>query len=87
MNNNSKLEFKIHYKFTSKKDHTYFYSNHNTKIKCGMIIGFYLRAFEIYCHKFLENELDYIENPAQLQYSKFFILKALKFTNVKVFQK
>ena len=40
--NNNKIEFKIHLKSTNKNEHMSFYSHHNTKIKSGIIIGFYL---------------------------------------------
>ena len=44
MNNNNKLEFKVHHKFTHKNDHIHFDLHHNAKIKSGIITGFYLRV-------------------------------------------
>ena len=52
----------------------HFYLYHNTKIKKGIIIGFYFRALRICTPNFLNDEFDYIENSfMQLQYPKSFI--------------
>ena len=72
--NNNRLEIKIHHKSINENDNIHFYSHHSTKIKSGIIIGFYLRAFWICIFKFLNDEFDNKENSfAQLQSPKFFI--------------
>ena len=42
INNDNKVKFKLHHKSTNKNDYIYFYSHYKTKIKSGIIIGFYL---------------------------------------------
>ena len=59
--NNSKLEFKVHYKSTNKNDHIHFHSHPKTKIKEEIIIGFYIKALRICIPKYL-NKFDNIEN-------------------------
>jgi len=78
-NNNNHLEFKVYHKPTNKNDHIHFYSHHNTKIKSGLVIGFYLRALRICTKKFLDEEFEFIDNSfTQLQYPQSFIQRARK---------
>ena len=60
-----------------KIDHIHFSSQHITKIKNVIIVGFYLRAQRNCSPRFLNDELDYIENSfTQLQYHKSFIQRS-----------
>ena len=59
---NSKLQFSVYRKPTNKDDLINFHSHHHIKIKTGIIIGFYLRAFRICSPGYLQNELHQIEN-------------------------
>ena len=48
---------------THKQKRLYtFYSHHYSKIKTGLIIGFYLTAFRIYNPQHLDEEFKYIEH-------------------------
>ena len=66
--------------------HIHFYSHHNSNIKGGVIIGFYLRLPRICSLKYLNDEFNHIENSfLNLLYPKSFIhfvkSKALKIHN------
>ena len=77
MNNNSRLEFKVYHKPMSKNDRIHFYSHHNTKIKSGILIGFFLRALRICTPKFLDEEFEHISRSfTSLQYPIAFIQRA-----------
>ena len=41
------LTFQVYSKLTNKNDYIHFYSHHDSKIKTGLLIGFYLYAFRI----------------------------------------
>ena len=73
------LTFKVYRKPTNKNDYMHFYSHHNSKIKTGFIIGFYIRALRICCPQYLDEEFEYIKHSHKsLKYPKFFILNARK---------
>ena len=83
--NINKLEFKVYRKPTCKNDQIHFYSHHNNT-KRVIIIGFYLRALCICSSKYLNDELNHIENSfLNLLHPKSFIhfakSKALKIHN------
>ena len=46
---------------TNKNDFIHFSSGHNFRVKTGVVLGFYLRAFRICSEKFIVEELDYIK--------------------------
>ena len=70
INNNNKLEFKVHHKSTDENDHIHFY----IIISKQRGISLYFRALKICTLKFLNDEFDYTENSfMQLQYPKSFI--------------
>ena len=50
------LTFNVYHKPTNKSNYIHFYSHHNSKIKTGLIIGFYLRALWICCPQCLDEE-------------------------------
>ena len=75
--NNNKLSFKVYRKPTNKNDMIHFYSHHNTKVKRGVLIGFYLRANRICSPEFLADEYNYIDTIfKQLKYPNFLLNQA-----------
>ena len=82
------LQRSVFRKPTNKNDHIHFYSHHTTKIKSGLIIGFYLRALRICTPQHLDNEEKYLERSFKaLHYPQSFIhrarMKAHKIHNKK----
>ena len=59
-NRGSKMLFSVYRKPTNKDDFIHFYSSHSHRTKTGIVLGFFLRAFRICSHEFLEEELQYI---------------------------
>ena len=41
------LKFKVYRKRTNKEDYIHFHSAHSNRVKSGVVIGFYLRAYRI----------------------------------------
>ena len=65
MKHGNLLKFKVYRKPTNKDDLTHFLSHHDLRIKKGVVLGFYLRAFRIYCPEFLEEEFVHIKEVFQ----------------------
>ena len=76
-NKGDHLLYSVFRKKTHKNDLIHFYSHHHNKIKSGLVIGSYLRAFRICSPQFLQDELTYIHNTYKsLQYPHYFIQRA-----------
>ena len=76
-NKDAKLQFSVFRKKTNKNDLLNYYSDHDTQIKRGMLIGFFLRALRICSEKYIETEYNYIiETFKNLSYPEHFIRKA-----------
>ena len=72
----SRFKFKVHRKPTNKEDYIHFYSGHNERVKSGIVIGFFLRAFRICDPEFLDNEIEHIYDAfSKLKYPKGFLIE------------
>ena len=70
------FKFKVHRKPTNKEDYVHFYSGHNERVKSGIVIGFFLRAFRICDPEFLDDEIEHIyEAFSKLKYPKGFLIE------------
>ena len=54
MRSGSGLKFLVYRKPTNKQDYVHFWSGHSERVKSGIVIGFFLRAFRICSEDFLE---------------------------------
>ena len=76
---NDTLKFSVYRKSTNKNDFVHFFSGHEERIKSGVVIGFFLRAFRICDAEFLDDEISYIENTfRELKYPYSFIIRSKK---------
>ena len=76
MRTDNGLKFKVYRKDTNKEDYIHYYSAHNGRVKSGVIIGFYLRAYRICSDEFLKEELAHIQDIfRQLKYPKAMIVR------------
>ena len=55
INKNDKLEFKVHHKTNNRNNYIHYFSNHNNKIRRGVLIDFFLRALKICSPNHLTN--------------------------------
>ena len=70
------LQFKVYRKQTNKEDYIHYYSGHNQRIKTGVLIGFFLRAYRVCSSIYLEEELNHIIDMfSKLKYPLWTILK------------
>ena len=70
------LRFKVYRKETNKEDYIHFYSAHSDRIKSGVVIGFYLRAYRICSEEHLEEELHHIQRIFRsLKYPEAFLAR------------
>ena len=68
------LLFSVYRKPTYKNDNIHFFSHHSQRIKSGIIIGAFLRAYRICSARFIENEMENIRaNFKELKYPEHFI--------------
>ena len=70
------LQFKVYRKETNKEDYIHFYSAHSDRIKSGVVIGFYLRAYRICSEEHLEEEFYHIQSIFRaLKYPQSFLAR------------
>ena len=75
----STAKFTVYRKPTNKEDYVHFFSGHNERVKNGIVIGFFLRAFRICSEDFLSEEIRHIfDTFERLQYPKGFIIRMKK---------
>ena len=55
------VKFSVYRKPTNRDDFIHYLSAHSKKIKSGVLIGFYLRAYRICSQEKLEEELEYVK--------------------------
>lgn len=73
------LKFTVYRKPTNKEDYVHFFSGHNERVKSGIVIGFFLRAFRVCSKEFLEEEIRHIFHTFErLKYPKGFIIRMKK---------
>ena len=58
--NDSGAKFRVFRKTTNKEDYVHYLSAHSEKVKSGIIIGFFLRAFRICSAEFVDEEVNHI---------------------------
>ena len=70
-----KFKFKVYRKPTNKEDYVHFYSAHSDRVKSGIVIGFFLRAFRICDEEYLDDEIKHIyESFEKLKYPRGFLI-------------
>ena len=75
----SGVKFSVYRKPTNKEDYVHYLSGHSERVKSGIVIGFFLRAFRICSDDFLTEEIRHIfDTFEKLQYPKGFIIRAKK---------
>lgn len=73
------VKFKVFRKKTNREDYIHYFSAHNERVKSGVIIGFFLRAYRICSSEYLEDEVKHIfESFMRLKYPKAFIIKCMQ---------
>ena len=88
MRTDSGLRFKVYRKDTNKEDYIHYYSAHSERVKSGIVIGFYLRAYRVCSEEHLNSELAHIQSVFQgLKYPRAMLIrcrqKAKKIRNGK----
>ena len=79
MRSDNVFKFKVYRKPTNKEDYVHFYSAHGDRVKSGIVIGFFLRAFRICTEEYLAEEIQHIyETFIKLKYPKGFLIKQKK---------
>ena len=72
-------KFAVYRKETNREDYIHYFSAHSGKIKSGVIIGFFLRAYRICSDEFLSSEIEHIfKTFLKLSYPKSFIVRCLR---------
>ena len=73
---NTCFKLKVHRKSTNREDYVHFYSAHSERVKSGIVIGFFLRAFRVCDNEYLNDEIEHIyEDFGKLKYPKGFLIK------------
>ena len=73
------VKYKVYRKKTSQEDFIHYLSAHSDRIKSGVVIGFFLRAFRICSEEYLDAEVGHIfEAFTRLMYPKAFLLRCLR---------
>ena len=79
MRTKNSLKFKVFRKPTNKEDYVHFYSAHADRVKSGIVIGFFLRAFRICDKEYLEQEIEHIYKTFErLKYPRGFLIRQKK---------
>ena len=75
----NQVKFKVYRKPTNREDYVHFFSVHTDKVKRGIVIGFFLRAFRVCSEEYLEEEIQHIIlSFMKLKYPKGFLLNLKK---------
>ena len=76
MKSESRFKFKVFRKPSNKEDYVHFYSGHSDRVKSGIVIGFFFRAFRVCDEEFLNDEIEHIYTSfMKLKYPKGFLIK------------
>ena len=81
--NGKKVKFRVYRKPTNRENYVHFFSGHSDRVKRGIVIGFFLRAFRICSDEFLQDEIKHIYTSfTKLKYPKGLLIylknKAIK---------
>ena len=69
------VKFKVYRKPTNREDYVHYFSGHSDRIKRGIVLGFFLRAFRICSEEYLAEELQHIVTAfTKLKYPKGLLL-------------
>ena len=72
-------KFKVFRKPTNREDYVHFFSGHSDRVKSGIVLGFFLRAFRICSEEYLDDEVRHIFSSfAKLKYPKSFLIRLKK---------
>lgn len=77
------VKYTVYRKPTNREDYVHFFSGHSDRVKRGVVLGFFLRAFRICSEEYLEAEIKHIMSSFQeLRYPKGLLIhlknKAIK---------
>ena len=76
------LKYKVYRKKTNREDYIHYFSAHNERMKSGVIIGFFLRAYRICSDECLEDDVKHIfDSFLRLKYPRAFIIKCMQKAN------
>lgn len=68
-------KFKVYRKPTNKESYVHFYSGHHDRVKSGIVLGFFLRAYRICSEEFIDDEIQHIMTSfAKLKYPKGYLV-------------
>ena len=67
----NRVKFRVYRKPTNKECYVHYYSGHSDRVKRGVVLGFFLRAYRICSEEFLHDEIQHIISSfAKLKYPK-----------------
>ena len=79
MRSGGEVKFKVYRKPTNKEDYVHFFSGHSERVKNGIVIGFFLRAFRICSEEFLQDDSSHIFHTFQkLHYPQGYLVRMKK---------
>ena len=77
--NASTTKFTVYRKPTNQEDYVHYFSGHSERIKNGIVIGFFLRAYRICSEEFLQEEITHIfKTFEKLCYPKGYLARMKK---------
>ena len=69
-------KFKVYRKPTNKEDYVHYFSGHSERVKSGIVLGFFLRAFRICSEEYLDEEIRHIFSSfTKLKYPKGLLIR------------
>ena len=79
MKRGNEVKYKVYRKDTNREDYIHYLSAHSDKVKSGIVIGFFLRAYRICSNEHLNPEIEHIfKSFTSLRYPKAFIIRCLQ---------
>ena len=76
---NAEVKFKVYRKPTNKECYVHYYSGHSDRVKRGVVLGFFLRAFRICSDEYLQEEIEHIMTSfTKLKYPRGFLINMKK---------
>ena len=73
------VKFKVYRKPTNRECYVHFYSGHSERVKRGVVIGFFLRAYRICSEEYIEEEIKHIISAfTKLKYPRGFLVNLKK---------
>ena len=79
MNHEDGVKYRVYRKKTNREDYIHYFSSHSERVKSGVVIGFFLRAYRICSDEYVANEIEHIfEAFMRLKYPKAFLVRCLR---------